>query len=235
MYYCYFCERYLLDSRKKYSTTRQQEHEIEAEANYSRLVNIATKMVRKECKVVKSFECQKIVRKIKTIRADDITTSGKTERKPSSEEENDEAIISPTNGNTDILVSISNGTYNANDNKAQCKIAKLEEKLRFTKEFDLDEVVGVCLTRIGLRQKPKSEVQIVETNEEHLLENASLTSRDSKCGIDDKINSVSGKNKTSFYSHDVIDCYLNLKIGAQNSILLFSNNFYFRNNQMTES
>ena len=183
-------------------------------------------MVRKECKVVKSFECQKIVRKIKTIRADDITTSGKTERKPSSE---------ITNGNTDILVSISNGTYNANDNKAQCKIAKLEEKLRFTKEFDLDEVVGVCLTRIGLRQKPKSKVQIVETNEEHLLENASLTSRDSKCGIHDKINNVSDKNKTSFSSHDVIDCYLNLKIGAQNSILLFSNNFYFRNNQMTES
>jgi len=125
-------------SKKKFSiTSKEEQHEIEAATKHSRLVTIATKLIRKECKIVKSFECQKIVRKIKVIKGD--VKVATTDLPPS---------------------STSSSTNDDNNSKAERKIANLEGKLRFTKEFDLDEAVSVCLTRLGLKQKPRQEVNM---------------------------------------------------------------------------
>jgi len=130
-------------SKKKFSSiTKEKQHEIEAATKKSRLFTIATKLIRKECKIVKSFECQKIVRKMKVLKGDG---DGATSDLPSS--------------------STSKRVTNENNSKAQLKISKLEEKLRFTKEFDLDEAVSVCLTRLGLTQKPHKGMNI-DTNQD---------------------------------------------------------------------
>jgi len=44
--------------------------DTEAATKYSRLVTTSAKRIRKECKITKSFECQKVVRKIKAIKDD---------------------------------------------------------------------------------------------------------------------------------------------------------------------
>jgi len=99
--------------RKRSNSSIQEQHEEEVQKKYSRLVTIATKQLRKECKIVKSFECQKIVRKIKSINEND------------------------------------------NDNK----VIKLQERLKLTKEFNLDSVVDVCLIRLGLILKQEQQQQ----------------------------------------------------------------------------
>lgn len=125
-------------SKKKFSiTSKEEQHEIEAATKHSRLVTIATKLIRKECKIVKSFECQKIVRKMKVMKGDGKVA---TSDLPSS--------------------STSSSTNDDKNIKAQRKIANLEGKLRFTKEFDLDEAVSVCLTRLGLKQKTRHGVHM---------------------------------------------------------------------------
>lgn len=56
--------------KTKHKKDKQELHEEEAAAKYSSLFVQSKKSIRKELKVVKSFECQKIIRKIKDIKED---------------------------------------------------------------------------------------------------------------------------------------------------------------------
>jgi len=206
-------------SKKKISSiTKEDQHDIEVATKYSRLVTIATKSIRKECKIVKSFECQKIVRKMKTIRGegggDDLPTSSthitSTSTDIASSTVDDKGESTSTANTTSanalqIAVPASITTTmvdNDNTSKAKRKIANLEEKLRFTKEFDLDEAVSVCLTRLGLKQKTQQQGVTIDADHQRPIVKAQVTSNDSKCNNESKDDSTSDINIHSSTIHD---------------------------------
>ena len=57
--------------KKKKSGDPEEIHKEEAASKYSSLIFQSKKAIRKEAKVVKSFECQKIIRKIKSLKDED--------------------------------------------------------------------------------------------------------------------------------------------------------------------
>ena len=133
-------------AKKRKRPSVEEQHKEEAEARYSSLIAIASKSIRKEAKVVKSFECQKIVRKIKTLK--------------SQLNERSRAI----NGKED------------NEQSSDCKLGKrlevLDQKLKLVKDFNLDALVHVCLDRLGLdvskmqengKRKGKSGIQLKDS------------------------------------------------------------------------
>jgi hypothetical protein len=114
--------------KKRVRKSRDELHQKEAADKHSTLVHMSTKSLRKEAKVVKTFQCQKTVRKIKelkeTLSASD-SASGTNEK--------------------------------SGDEKGQRKLHALDEKLKATKEFDIDCIVQVALRRLGLNNESDNE------------------------------------------------------------------------------
>ena len=113
--------------RKGVKKSREESHQEEAAEKHSKLVYSSTKTLRKEAKVIKSFECQKIVRKIKTLKE----SIEETKSISSSENVSDESEKLATE-------------------KVQNKMRKLDEKLKNMKKFDIDDVVQAALIRLGI-------------------------------------------------------------------------------------
>lgn len=110
---------------KRTYTSREDQLQAEKVEEFSRLDYNARKLIRKEAKLVKAFECKKINKKIKPLKDE---------------------------------VSIANNQ----DTKSKQKLEKLEFKLKATKDFDLEQLVDVCMQRLGINQlKPhnKDETQ----------------------------------------------------------------------------
>ncbi len=148
--------------RKRKRISKEELHQQDAEVRYSTLVNKAFKLLRKETKVCKTFECQKIRRKIKSIK--NSTTAV----------ESDDDLPRSKKQSCDDTVSTS---------KAEKKIQNLEEKLKMTKSLDLDEVVNVCLQRLGLdptkawskKQKKCNKILNQQDKEEEDKEKSSIS------------------------------------------------------------
>ena len=113
-------------SKKRKKLSREELHEQDVGIRYSKLVNTGAKFLRKEAKVCKAFECQKIIRKIKAIKA------------------------SSSNHNDDFADKTEGDDETTKSYKMNKKIQNLEEKLNLTKAFELDELVYIALTRLGL-------------------------------------------------------------------------------------
>lgn len=111
----------------------EEQYSLERSKRYAGLLRMATKSILREGKVVKSFECQKVVRKLKGLR-----------------EEGGE-------GNPPARDTIDSGDESAVATKQHtaaekrtAKIEKLETKLKRIKAFDLHGLVNVGLTRLGI-------------------------------------------------------------------------------------
>jgi hypothetical protein len=115
--------------KKRVRKSRDELHQKEAADKHSTLVHMSTKSLRKEAKVVKTFQCQKIVRKIKELKE---TLS--------------------------VSDSASGMNEKSGDEKAQRKLHALDEKLKATKEFDIDCIVQVALRRLGLNNESDNEI-----------------------------------------------------------------------------
>ena len=98
----------------------EEQYQIECTERYSKPYHVCFKQMYKEAKVVKSFECQKIVRAIKAA---------------------NESITQQSEGGHD---------KKAQDAKILKKIEALEQKLERTKKLDLDVLVQVALKRLGV-------------------------------------------------------------------------------------
>mmetsp|Transcript_3776 Transcript_3776/g.4451 ORF Transcript_3776/g.4451 Transcript_3776/m.4451 type:complete len:385 (+) Transcript_3776:83-1237(+) len=121
-------------TRKRKKRSREELHNEEAEIKYSKLVHISQGKIRKEAKICKTFECQKIVRKIKAL--------NKSSHDDNENHDDDRNVkTSEVEQNEDIKDSNS---------KKQRRIRNLEEKLKLTRAFQLDDLVEVCLKRLGL-------------------------------------------------------------------------------------
>ena len=106
--------------RKREKETPEERYHKECIERYNKLKHASSKLLHKEGKIVKSFECQKIVRAMKTANEtlNEMETSNKTEAK-------------------DI-------------DKAKKKVATLEQKLKRTKQLELDMLVSVGMKRLGV-------------------------------------------------------------------------------------
>ncbi|KAL3801839.1 hypothetical protein HJC23_001235 [Cyclotella cryptica] len=101
----------------------EEQYRIECTERCSKLFHTSSKQMHKEAKVVKSFECQKIVRSIKAVKESTNTQAG------GRNEEN---------------------RGGADNNKTLKKVHALEQKLERTKKLDLEVLVKVALKRLGV-------------------------------------------------------------------------------------
>lgn len=117
-----------MPNKKRVKKNREELHQAEASERHSKLLHNSTKSLHKEAKVVKSFHCQKIVKKIKELKETILhseSVSGKDDK--------------PDNGTL------------------QSKLQNLDKKLKDTKDFDIDEVVQIALRRVGLESDTNSK------------------------------------------------------------------------------
>ena len=124
--------------RKRQKESPEERYHNERLDSYNKLHHTSSKLLHKEGKVIKSFECQKIVRAIKA--------SNETL-----------AQAAESNGDDD-----DNGKE---VEKAKTKVALLEEKLERTKKLDLNVLVSVGLKRLGvLSLDPNPDLQTEDTS-----------------------------------------------------------------------
>ncbi|KAL3796527.1 hypothetical protein ACHAW5_004429 [Stephanodiscus triporus] len=109
-------------SGKRARQSPEEQYQIESIDRYNKLNHACSKHLHREAKIVKSFECQKIVRAIKAAKDSLSTGEGDDDNK----DKND--IIS----------------------KALKRIETLQLKLERTKNMDLDVLVQVGLKRLGV-------------------------------------------------------------------------------------
>lgn len=110
----------------------EEQYSLERSKRYAGLLRMATKSILREGKVVKSFECQKVVRKLKGLREEGGGNPPARDTIDSSDEHG-VATKRPTAAE-----------------KRKAKIDKLETKLKKIKAFDFHGLVDVCLTRLGI-------------------------------------------------------------------------------------
>jgi hypothetical protein len=109
---------------KRVRQSMEEQYQIESIDRYNKLNHACSKHLHREAKVVKSFECQKIVRAIKAANDSLSEQTGKGDDDNKEKKE----IIS----------------------KALKRIASLQLKLERTKKMDLDVLVQVGLKRLGV-------------------------------------------------------------------------------------
>eukprot|EP00979_Chaetoceros_neogracilis_P004584 scaffold797_cov408-Chaetoceros_neogracile.AAC.49 len=140
--------------KKKVKKSKKELHEEEATARLSSLIAQTTKSTRKEAKVVKSFECQKIIRKIKSIKESIVNDD------PGPTEEADDPATSTE----------SNDAAPVGDEKIRKQMEKLDEQLKTMKDFDIDNVVQAALHRLGLQNKKQGRKIDLDKSTKSLIE-----------------------------------------------------------------
>ena len=111
----------------------EEQYNVERNDRYRTLLKFCEKQIRKEGKAVKTFEAQKIVKRLKLLGGGDGNGAG--------------------NG-TDAADEANATGINDKMKKAQEKrrrqAERLEKKLQLTKAYDVDRLVALCSKRIGL-------------------------------------------------------------------------------------
>lgn len=148
-------------SKKRKRPSLKEQHKEESEARYSSLIAIASKSIRKEAKVVKSFECQKIVRKIKALKS----------------QSNEESLKADDGKEQDKKITGS---------KFEQRLEALEQKLKLVKDFNLDSLVRVCFDRLGLDVSQIQEKGKSKGKSENPLADSTKLPEDSKSETEPK-------------------------------------------------
>ncbi len=112
--------------RKQIRQPSDDQHEMEIADRYNKLVHNCTKHLHKDAKIVKSFECQKIVRAIKSAKESLSEDAGN---------------VNDGGGESEAMKSKP---------KTSIRLETLEKKLERTKKLDLEALVQVGLQRLGV-------------------------------------------------------------------------------------
>ena len=112
--------------RKRVRPSPEDQHQIEVADRFNKLVHACSKHLHKDAKIVKSFECQKIVRSIKSAKE----------------------ISSEDAGKCNNIDGASDATNM--EPKSLTRLKTLEKKLERTKKLDLEALVQVGLKRLGV-------------------------------------------------------------------------------------
>ena len=126
--------------RKRSKTLSKEElHNLEVNEHYSKLLHQSTKILRKATKLSKAFECQKIVRKIKASMT---------------------SLNDKDDHSNNCNIHTAENLDDANTNqKLKKRVKSLEEKLKYIKSIDLEDIVQVCVNRLGLNSLNPSKVE----------------------------------------------------------------------------
>ena len=117
---------------KRTRPSPEEQYRLESVDRYEKLSHACSKHLHREAKVVKSFECQKIVRAIKTAKdAVSVNHPSAENAENDDDEKNDE-------------------DNDKEKNKSAKRIETLQLKLERTKKMDLDVLVQVGLKRLGV-------------------------------------------------------------------------------------
>mmetsp|Transcript_24875 Transcript_24875/g.44773 ORF Transcript_24875/g.44773 Transcript_24875/m.44773 type:complete len:444 (-) Transcript_24875:24-1355(-) len=117
------------NKRKRIKQSSEEIHAIESTDRYNKLHHACSKHLHREAKIVKSFECQKIVRSIK---ASNDSLSAQAQQDNENEVDGEEK------------------KETKNSAKALKRVQTLQNKLDRTKKMDLDVLVQVGLKRLGV-------------------------------------------------------------------------------------
>jgi hypothetical protein len=115
---------------KRARPSPEEQYRLESVDRYDKLCHACTKHLHREAKVVKSFECQKIVRAIKVAKD---AVSGDH---PAAEDDDN--------------IDDEKNDKDKETNKVARRIETLQHKLERTKKMDLDILVQVGLKRLGV-------------------------------------------------------------------------------------
>ena len=147
-------------SNKKRKRTKQSPDELyqlESTDKYNKLHHACWKHLHREAKVVKSFECQKIVRSIKATTASSDALNDSDDVAATGADTNANATSDDNSGEDAECATTKNNKKNA-ASKAQKRVQTLQEKLDKTKNMDLNVLVQVGLKRLGvLALDPRSD------------------------------------------------------------------------------
>ena len=108
----------------------EEQHNVERADRHRALVKFCEKQVRKEGKAVKTFEAQKIVKRLKLLGGEGGAGNGTESGDANSVEANDKMKRA--------------------QEKRRRQAERLEKKLRLTKAYNVDRLVALCSKRIGL-------------------------------------------------------------------------------------
>ena len=113
----------------------EDQYNVERNDRYRTLLKFCEKQIRKEGKAVKTFEAQKIVKRLKLLRGGD----GNGGAGSGSGTDADDANASGVNDKIKKA-----------QEKRRRQAERLEKKLQLTKAYDVDRLVALCSKRIGL-------------------------------------------------------------------------------------
>eukprot|EP00578_Thalassiosira_sp_NH16_P012808 CAMPEP_0181113552 /NCGR_PEP_ID=MMETSP1071-20121207/20409_1 /TAXON_ID=35127 /ORGANISM="Thalassiosira sp., Strain NH16" /LENGTH=420 /DNA_ID=CAMNT_0023197599 /DNA_START=199 /DNA_END=1458 /DNA_ORIENTATION=+ len=112
--------------RKRGTHSKEDQYEIQSIDRFKKLHHACSKQLHREAKVVKSFECQKIVRAIKAAK---VSLDAQVQQDNDDDRDKKEA---------------------KNSSKALKRLESLQHKLDCTKKIDLSVLVQVGLKRLGV-------------------------------------------------------------------------------------
>mmetsp|Transcript_5417 Transcript_5417/g.11771 ORF Transcript_5417/g.11771 Transcript_5417/m.11771 type:complete len:459 (-) Transcript_5417:2295-3671(-) len=146
--------------RKRVKQSPEELYRTESTDRYNKLHHACSKHLHREAKVVKSFECQKIVRAIKAANDSLSASKSKEEKKPDQEEDDGEGE-----------------KKKKKSSKALKRLETLQQKLDRTKKMELEVLVQVGLKRLGvLSLDPRAHDENLNVNDEDDKTKKSITS-----------------------------------------------------------
>ena len=142
----------------------EEQYNIERADRYRTLLKFCEKQIRKEGKAVKTFETQKIVKRLKLLGGDGGGTGNSSDDKGGA-------------GATGISDKMKKA-----QEKRRRQAERLEQKLLLTKAYDVDRLVALCSKRIGLGNlapPPSEDVEDQPTGDDAVIDRKSSIGEES--------------------------------------------------------
>ena len=130
------CKAKMAGKRKRAAAANklspEEQYNVERADRYRTLLKFCEKQVRKEGKAVKTFEAQKIVKRLKLLGGEGGAGNG------------------TDSGDANSVSIEANDKMKRAQEKRRRQAERLEKKLRLTKAYNVDRLVALCSKRIGL-------------------------------------------------------------------------------------
>lgn len=176
--------------------SKEELFRIESRERYDKLHHILSKHLHREAKVVKSFECQKIVRAIKTAKE---ACEALEAARSSTKDDGTGKASDP--GDTKAQEKRAKRVREKVD-KSMKKVMRLEQKLEKTKKFDLEVLVQAGLKRLGMLNLDPRQDELGERGEANEANEGSSKAGDeskNKHAKEEKSQSIQPQSEDSFY------------------------------------
>mmetsp|Transcript_20135 Transcript_20135/g.41152 ORF Transcript_20135/g.41152 Transcript_20135/m.41152 type:complete len:503 (+) Transcript_20135:88-1596(+) len=178
--------------------SKEELYRIESRERYDKLHHISSKHLHREAKVVKSFECQKIVRAIKAAKE-----ASEALKAAQSSTKDDGTGKASDPGDTMAQEKRAKRVREKLD-KSVKKVMRLEQKLEKTKKFDLEVLVQAGLKRLGMlnldpRQDELDEGGEIKANEPNEGSSKPGDESKNKNAKEEKSQSIQPQSEDPFY------------------------------------